>query len=251
MIVETREASLYVEVSGDGPPLLSISGSGSTLADSAAMTPAALLQQFTVAAFDHRGLGRSTCVDQSLTMAEFAADGFAVADALGWSTFAVLGPSFGGMVALEMAVTDPARISSLALCCTSSGGAGGSSYPLHERPGPLEALKLADARPEAWPELIALMADRQPPAEPAYERQLQARRTHDVWDRLPSVTAPTLVGAGKYDLIAPPANGEAIASQIPGARYELFEGGHAFLYQDERAWPTIIEFLRTGTAGAS
>ena len=36
------------------------------------------------------------------------------------------------MVAQELAVTHPERIERLALVCTSSGGAGGASYPLHE-----------------------------------------------------------------------------------------------------------------------
>lgn len=152
------------------------------------------------------------------------------------------------MVALQMVVTDPGRISRLALCCTSSGGAGGSSYPLHERPEPMQAVQLADTRPASWPELIGMMAGRQAPREPGYERQLQARRHHDVWDRLPKVTAPTLVAAGRYDLIAPPVNGEAIAARLPHARYEAFEGGHGFMYQDPRAWPLVIDFLHDTAA---
>ena len=44
----------------------------------------------------------------------------------------VAGISFGGMVAQELAVTAPDRVERLALLCTSAGGVGGSSYPLHE-----------------------------------------------------------------------------------------------------------------------
>ena len=43
-----------------------------------------------------------------------------------------MGVSFGGMVAQELAVTWPERVERLALLCTSPGGAGGASYPLHE-----------------------------------------------------------------------------------------------------------------------
>jgi pimeloyl-ACP methyl ester carboxylesterase len=39
--------------------------------------------------------------------------------------------SFGGMVAQELAVTWPERVERLALVCTSPGGEGGASYPLH------------------------------------------------------------------------------------------------------------------------
>lgn len=244
MKVDVDGAKLYVEVAGDGPPLLSINGSGAALTDGTGPSASPLSEHFTVAAYDHRGLGRSTCRDRVLTMTDFAADGFAVADALGWKQFAVLGPSFGGMVALEMAVSQPARISRLVLCCTSSGGAGGSSYPLHERPDPMSFLAIIDSRPEAQSELAPFFSGGVVASEPGYERQLQARRGHDVWERLPLIMATTLVTSGRYDGIAPPENGEAIASRITGARYEVFEGGHLFMYQDDRAWPVIIDFLR-------
>jgi pimeloyl-ACP methyl ester carboxylesterase len=67
-------------------------------------------------------------------MADYAADVLALADHVGWSSFRVFSISFGGMIALELAVTNPERVERLALLSTSSGGAGGASYPLHELP---------------------------------------------------------------------------------------------------------------------
>ena len=40
-------------------------------------------------------------------------------------------------------------------------------------------------------------------AERGEIEQLNARSTHDVWDRLGQITAPTFIGAGRYDGIAP------------------------------------------------
>ena len=91
-------------------------------------------------------------------------------------------------------------------------------------------------------------------AEPGTERargereQMEARKGHDVWDRLPRITCPTLVASGRYDGIAPPANGEAIASQIPNADFRVYEGGHAFFAQDPTAFPEILAFLCRLTA---
>jgi pimeloyl-ACP methyl ester carboxylesterase len=73
--------------------------------------------------------------------------------------------------------------------------------------------------------------------------QLDARRRHDVWDRLPRITCPTIVAGGRFDGIAPPANSEAIASRVPGAELRLYDGGHAFFAQDARALPEILEVL--------
>jgi len=73
--------------------------------------------------------------------------------------------------------------------------------------------------------------------------QLEARSHHDVIDRLPRITAPTLVASGRFDGIAPVANGEVIAAAIPGAELRVYDGGHVFMMQDPRATPEIIGFL--------
>ena len=51
---------------------------------------------------------------------------------------------------------------------------------------------------------------------------------------------------GRFDGIAPPANSEFLARAIPGARLELFDGGHGFFLQDAAALPAIIAFLAEG-----
>ena len=243
MRVEVDGTSLHVERAGDGPPLLSISGSGASLADGMGPAASPLSKAFDVVGWDHRGLGQSTSDDRRLTMSAFAADALAVADSLGWESFAVYGVSFGGMVAQELAVTAPGRVTRLVLACTSAGGAGGSSYPLHERPSPSVIAEIVDSRPDQAAALMAFLGGRPLPVEPGYTRQLEARRHHDVWDRLPLVTAPTLVQSGRYDGIAPVANSAAIASRIVGAEHRVYEGGHAFMFQDWAAWPDAIAFL--------
>jgi 3-oxoadipate enol-lactonase len=168
------------------------------------------------------------------------------------------------MVAQELALRHPERVERLVLCCTSSGGAGAPSYPLHELEELPEeerlrrSLALSDTRRHAdWqrdhPDELAALLDfmradaavgaDDPDLATGRAAQLDARRHHDTFDRLPAITAPTLVCAGRHDGIAPPSNSEAIVSRIPDARLELFEGGHLFLLQDRRAWSVIVEFL--------
>ena len=93
-----------------------------------------------VLAYDHRGLGRSTTGSEPPTMADFAGDLLRLLDHVGWDTCRAVGISFGGMVLMEAAVTQPERFERCVLGCTSPGGAGGASFPLHELVG------LPDAR---------------------------------------------------------------------------------------------------------
>jgi hypothetical protein len=51
------------------------------------------------------------------------------------------------------------------------------------------------------------------------------------------------VASGRFDGIAPPANGRALAARIAGAELRLYEGGHAFFAQDPTALPEILAFL--------
>lgn len=252
---------VYFEVSGDGPALLFLNGSGSTIADVRPLV-ARFAERFRVAIADSRGIGRSSIPADAYTMAELASDAVALTDQLGWDTFALMGVSFGGMVAQEVAVTAPTRIRRLVLACTSAGGAGGSSYPLHELaalpPAERVALSTSILDTRFDPEWLAghpadrALVDqaerrrdrtRTEAAERGAELQLRARTGHDVFDRLPRITCPTLVASGRFDGIAPPANGAAIAGRIPGATLRLYDGGHLFFLQDPAAIPDIVDFL--------
>jgi 3-oxoadipate enol-lactonase len=239
------------------PRLLSISGSGSDLRRAPRIHDEAVLaERFEILAYDHRGLGRSVPDDphREPTMADYAADAVGLLDHVGWDTCRVIGISFGGMVAQELAVTAPERIERLVLACTSPGGAGGSSSPLHTLLDMADDDRLAqqvawlDDRtvddPELrafWTEMMAGLAGGEPTE--GERLQLQARSHHDVWDRLPQLELPVLIAAGRFDGIAVPANQEALARQIESADLRWFDGGHAFFLQDRTALPVIADWL--------
>jgi len=126
-----NDVDLAYELRGAGPRLLVLLGSGMTLAGARPLL-SLVGKGCTQLAFDYRGLGASTASPGPYDMAACAADALGVLDAVGWDTARVVGVSFGGMVAQELAVTAPQRVERLALLCTSAGGGGGSSYPLHE-----------------------------------------------------------------------------------------------------------------------
>jgi 3-oxoadipate enol-lactonase len=259
--VTANGISIYYERSGSGPPLVFCNGSGSTL-ESSALLIAPFTERFDVVAHDQRGLGRTEIPTGPYTMAQYAADAIGLLDAVGWDRCRVAGISFGGMVAQEIAVTWPERVERLALLCTSPGGAGGPSYPLHELAALPEAeqktraVELLDTRftpdwlaghpgDQALVDFITARADgeKSPDQARGEAAQIEARSHHDVYDRLPRITCPTLVASGRFDGIAPPSRGEAIAARVPDARLRLYEGGHMFVVQDAEAFPEILDFL--------
>ena len=251
---------IYYERQGSGAPVLFLNGSGSTLASMSVLL-SVFAGRCDLLAHDQRGLGRTTIPPGPYSMADYAADAAGLLDHVGWDACRVVGISFGGMVAQEFAATYPARVERLALLCTSPGGSL-PSYPLHELATLTEVerapkyLPLLDTRftPEwlathdADRGLVEMMAARHGGERSVDEvrgeaEQLDARRRHNVIDRLDRITCPTLVAAGRYDGIAPPANSEAIAGRIPNAELRVYEGGHAFFAQDREAFPDVLDFL--------
>jgi len=252
---------LWFEVFGSGPRVLVFNGSGASIDTSRPLIDA-LATQCEVLVHDQRCLGRSTIPVEQPSMADYAADAARLLDHVGWSSAAVFGMSFGGMVAQEFAVTWPERVERLALLCTSPGGAGGSSAPLHllADMDPAERARTSlhhlDTRFDAeWladhpfdRAIVEQMAARQQEEKSPERRrgdamQLEARRHHDVWDRLPRIACPTLVMCGEFDGLAPPANSEAIASRVAGSELRRYQGGHMFVAQDRRAMPDVLAFL--------
>jgi 3-oxoadipate enol-lactonase len=249
------EVRLWWERAGEGSPVLFAGGTGGDLRRRPNVLDGPLAGRFDVLTYDQRGQGRSTGPDRPYTMADYVDDAVTVLDAVGWARCSVVGASFGGMVAQELAIRHPDRVDRLVLVCTSSGGAGRASYPVHELADlpederPAAFLAAADTRfdrswQEAHPDEAAdLLAHFAAVGGALSRRQLEARRQHDAYDRLGRIAAPTLVAAGRYDGIAPVANGRAIADRIPDARLEVFEGGHLFLAQDPAAYEAIVAFL--------
>ena len=252
---------LGYRVMGDptAPRLLYVHGSGGRLADVEPMLDR-WAKRFRLVAFDHRGMGTSDVPTAPYTMADVTDDVVALLDAVGWPTCRILGVSYGGMVAQHVAAQIPDRVERLVLACTSSGGVGGSSYPLHELYALPEAERrqvlptildtrftpdhlARDARARA---IVEARTDRTTTLDPvALRLQMDARHGHDAYDLLPRITSPVLVAVGATDGIAPPANGERIAERLPDATLVTFDGGHLFLVQDRTATPTLQGFLAT------
>jgi 3-oxoadipate enol-lactonase len=236
---------LYFERTGSGPPLLFISGTGGDLRNKPNVFEGPLARSFDLLTYDQRGLGQSDKPDVACSMADYADDAAALMAAQGWDEALVIGVSFGGMVAQELVLRHPQRVKRLVLACTSPGGEGGASFPFHE----IEHLKGAARARYLIPISDVRRDDAWAANHPEPYEQLVALGSADTWDRLPQVRRPVMVAAGRHDGIAPAATQEKLAARIPGARLQVFEGGHLFMIQDRTAVPAMAAFLLEANRG--
>jgi pimeloyl-ACP methyl ester carboxylesterase len=195
-------------------------------------------------------------------MAQLAADAAAVLDAVGEPVAAVWGASMGGMVAQQLALDHPRRVSRLLLACTGPGG----GHAVRADPEATRALLGRGAKTpgEAYrlacsvmythrfqrqhPEFIDAQVrqrEEHPVRARAFTAQYEAVRGHDTWERLAGLQAPTLVVHGALDRVMPVGNAEVLAARIPDARLELLpDAGHLFFHEDpEQAAALVLEFL--------
>lgn len=263
-LLHANGLALMVETAGEGPPLLFIGGTGWDLRRTRAPLGPPLAERFHVALYDQRGQGRSAKPPGPYAMADFAADAVGVLDALGWRRAHVVGYSFGGMVAQEVAIRWPERVDRLVLAATSAGGHGGASYPIQrllDLP-PLErarcAIEVADRRfsrafQAAHPDIAAVRISAraaeqsrymdEPGARAGLAAQLDARSRHDAHDRLRAVAAPTLIVAGVHDGQAPEPLSRAMLAEIRGAQMITVDGAHDFITECSAFFAETVKFL--------
>ena len=246
---------------GSGPPVILVQGVGVIRAGWKPQLEA-LSDRYTLIAIDNRGIGGSTLDDRQLTIEDMAADVLAIADAEGIDRFHLAGHSMGGVIAQHVALTAPARVSTLALLCTFLKGRQGTMIAPAMLPTAIRSrIGTRGMRRRAFVELVmpksylaTLDRDRvcdelgslfgrdladQPPI---VMRQLRAMGRYDVSARLASLgSIPTLVVSAVHDCIARPAYGRALAAAIPCARYvEFREAGHAVTIQCAEAVNALL-----------
>lgn len=170
---------------------------------------------------------------------DYAGDLARVIEVLGLECPTVFGVSFGGAVALEMAVEHPHRLGGLvvhgaeARFRTTLGSTIARSV-LERFPLPSDNRfvnqffhLLYGAKPKPGP-LVDFVVDRIWETEqPVMARRLALLESFDVSDRLWRIEVPTLVLAGLRDIIVPASRQRVLAQGILGAQFEVIENaGH-------------------------
>lgn len=251
--VEVDGVVLRVGTTGNGPPLLLVNGIGANLD-----MWRELLQHLPgrhVVAFDFPGTGGSPALPGLHRMPALAQLVVAVLDVLELERVDVLGYSWGGALAQELAHRAPERVRSLVLCATIPGLGGRPPPPwvIGAMVTPLRYYSRAYLRLMA-PLIYGVrirhdeghVAARQqrPPSLKGYAQQLFAITGWSSLSWLRTLRLPVLVLSGRGDHLATTRNGVVLAHRIRGATLHVVPGGHLFLLQDVQvAAAAVSRFL--------
>jgi len=239
---------IHVQERGDGEPLLLINGLG---ANTDMWSPlASHFPDRRLLLFDAPGAGRSSTPHYPVTVAELAELAVAVLDYRGVETTDVLGYSYGGAIAQQLAYTAPERIRRLVLAATNCGVGAllGSPQAMFILSTPFRyysksyffriAPSLYGGRTARNMEVRhRMMSSRSqfPPSSLGYTLQIIGGANWTSRHFLHEIELETLVLSGDDDPLIPVRNAEYLADRIPNATLELVErAGHLFLCDDAR-----------------
>jgi pimeloyl-ACP methyl ester carboxylesterase len=136
--VSVDGVELESRVVGTGEPVLLVHGSHIADAFAPLLSDPALTERYRLVSYHRRGFAGSTHPDRPLSIAEQAADCRGLMGALGIDRAHVVGHSYGGVIALQLALDAPSMVHSLALLEPALMGVP-SAQQLMEALGPAAA----------------------------------------------------------------------------------------------------------------
>ncbi|HVJ31293.1 MAG TPA: alpha/beta hydrolase [Gammaproteobacteria bacterium] len=259
--MEWRGLRICVSEHGAGRPLFLVPGIGCS-----ADMWAPFIDYFPsrhIISFDAPGAGRSSTPLCPVPMASLAALAAAVLDHRGVERTDVIGFSYGGAIAQQLAYDHPERVLKLVLAATNCGLGShfGKPSAMVAMATPLRFYSAAyfetvaaavyggvtgrDAKKRSN---AAAARRRAPPSSYGYAMQLLGGFGWSSWSFLPSIRHETLVVCGDDDPLVPLADARLLAARIPHARLEVVErAGHLLLWDEpERIAPRIGQFVGWG-----
>lgn len=242
--------------SGDGVPLLMCCGIGASF-DVLEPLVDALDPALTVVRFDVPGVGESPTPLLPYTFQQMALLVAGLMRELGHERFDVLGYSWGGGLAQQIAWQHRRRVRRLVLVATGTGAlmVPGNPAVLARMLSPrrfrdpayataVAALLYGGSAREHRGEVRRLFKAMHGGSRRGYTYQLLAGAVWTSLPWLPTIPQPTLVVSGDDDPIIPLVNARILVGLIPRARLHVYRGGHIEpVLEPSRLAPAIGGFL--------
>jgi pimeloyl-ACP methyl ester carboxylesterase len=243
-----RHLRIHVQERGDGEPLLLINGLGASTDMWAPF--AARFPDRRIILFDAPGTGRSATPTRPMSIHGLAGLAVAVLNNRGIDCTDVLGYSYGGAIAQQLAFESPERVRKLVLAATNCGVGSmlGSLQamavlstpfryysPTYFNRNAAAAYGGRTARDLKVRHRMMTSRAKYPPSSVGYALQIMGGSSWSSWHILDRIPHETLVISGDDDPLIPVANPQYIASHIPNATLDIVENaGHLMLCDDSR-----------------
>jgi pimeloyl-ACP methyl ester carboxylesterase len=255
--VKANDTELYYQEAGTGPePLVLVHDWVSSSRIWVETMPRLPLKRYHIHAFDLRGAGQSERPVSGYSPEQYADDIAAAMTALRVETFSFVGHSMGGLTGMQFALRHPRRLRKLALVAPAPSG----GLPTPELLLPFMAACRDAARYRTLARLMTsdhpmsehlldmIVEDATTCSEGHVEESWRGMRDTSISDRLPEISAPTLMLVGDRDLLRPFNLDDA--ARIPNCALQVFyRAGHLIPYSVPQAFTNVlVEFLEHGTA---
>lgn len=233
----------YMEA-GEGPPLIHLHGAGGLRLTAAHDL---LSRRFRVILFEMPGFGLSPENLQTQDMPQMAATMVKAAAGIGLDRFHLMGSSFGGKVALWLAVQQPASVLALMLEAPAAIRPEGSQ-PVSGTPEQI-AQRLY-GHPERMPPEPVMDPGQVEQATALVRRLRGSDRDTVLEDRLRKLVIPTLVVFGTLDRVTPPEMGRIYKALMPGSHLVfVYDAGHLIAAERPEAFVEVVaDFLERNEA---
>lgn len=211
---------------------------------------------------NHRGVYRTAAPEPGYSIADLADDQAAALDVLGVTEpIDVFGISMGGMTAMELTLRHPEKVRTLALGCTTAGGAAltppsqedlGNLFGAQQSGDKLAAIRAGweiNVSEKLWHDeerfaRFVELTELAPVPVHVILGQLQAIASHDVAGRLNEINVPAAVLHGTEDRMLPYPNHAPIHENIAGSTLDTFDGAaHLFFWEAPERTAQILHDL--------
>ncbi len=260
--MDANGISIHFEAAGQGPSVVLLHEMGGTLDSWDGIFPT-LSERFHVLRYDQRGAGLSEKVRQPITTEILVDDLEAVLPASGLPPpYHFVTVAAATMQALIYMMRYPDRVASFVFCNPFTGADPSRVAALEERAALAEREGLRKAIPvtldKSWPADIgdraayATYRGRYLAHDPVcFASMNRAIARPNVTHLAKDIRRPTMVVAGRFDQVRPPAASEQFAKTIPGARFELIDAVHMMPAQAAAPLLALLEeFLGAQAAAA-